>query len=144
MPDVKHYNYHGYPVGKQTKGSSGFDLHILYGRTIMPGETHVVGTGSHFEIPDGFEGQVTIRSSYGKMGLVIPNSPGIIDSDYRGEVKIVLTNVGNTPVEIAEGHRIAQIRFSEVPVTNIIEVQSLDDLGKTTRGAGGFGSTGNV
>ena len=142
--NIKHYNSHGYSVDKQSKGASGFDLHCTEGRTIMPGEVHVVGTGSRFGIPDDFEGEVSLRSSYGKKGLVIPNAPGIIDSDYRGEVKIILTNISNAPVELVEGHRIAQIRFGVVLPFEMVNVNSPEELGNTDRGTGGFGSTGNV
>lgn len=140
---IKHYNSHGYSVGKQSKGASGFDLYCIEDRTIMPGEVHVVGTGSYFGIPDDFEGEVSLRSSYGKKGLVIPNAPGIIDSDYRGEVKVVLANIGNTPVELVMGHRIAQIRFGVVLPFEMEDVNYVEDLGETERGNGGFGSTGN-
>lgn len=140
---IKHYNSHGYSVDKQTKGASGFDLYCIEGRTIMPGEVHVVGTGSYFGIPDDFEGEVSLRSSYGRKGLVIPNAPGVIDSDYRGEVKVALANIGKNPVELVEGHRIAQIRFGVVLPFEMDNVDSLEDLGETDRGNGGFGSTGN-
>lgn len=140
---IKHYNSHGYSVAKQSKGASGFDLYCIDDRTIMPGEVHVVGTGSYFGIPDDFEGEVSLRSSYGKKGLVIPNAPGIIDSDYRGEVKVILANIGNVPVELVEGHRIAQIRFGVVLPFEMDEVNDIEDLGETERGNGGFGSTGN-
>lgn len=140
---IKHYNSHGYFVDKQSKGASGFDLYCTEGRTIMPGEVHVVGTGSYFAIPDDFEGEVSLRSSYGKKGLVIPNAPGIIDSDYRGEVKVALANIGNSPVELVKGHRIAQIRFGVVLPFEMDNVVYLELLGETDRGNGGFGSTGN-
>lgn len=140
---IKHYNSHGYSVDTQSKGASGFDLHCTEGRTIMPGEVHVVGTGSYFEIPDDFEGEVSLRSSYGKKGLVIPNAPGVIDSDYRGEVKVVLANISNNPVELVKGHRIAQIRFGVVLPFVLVNVDAVEDLGETDRGNGGFGSTGN-
>lgn len=143
MSVIKHYNVHGYALRRQTSGASGFDLYNLEDRTIMPGEVHVVGTGSHFGIPDGFEGQVSLRSSYGKRGLVIPNAPGIIDSDYRGEVKVIISNISRTPVELTAGHRFAQIRFGEVYPFEIDNVNSVEALGETERGSGGFGSTGN-
>ena len=144
MVEIKHFNASGLVVGKQTTGASGYDLYNLEDRTIMPGETHVIGTGSHFEIPNGFEGQVTLRSSYGKRGVVIPNAPGIIDSDYRGEVKVILSNISRVPVEMPAGHRFAQIRFTKVPVVHILNVESLNNLDETARGNGGFGSTGNA
>ena len=140
---IKHYNSHGYSVDKQSTGASGFDLYCTEDRTIMPREVHVVGTGSYFEIPDDFEGEVSLRSSYGKKGLVIPNAPGIIDSDYRGEVKVILANISNTPVELVKGHRIAQIRFGVVLPFEMDNVNNVEDLGETDRGNGGFGSTGN-
>lgn len=140
---IKHFNSQGKAIGRHTKASSGFDLHCTEGRTIQPGETHTVGTGSHFEIPDDFEGEVTLRSSYGKKGLVIANAPGIIDSDYRGEVKVILSNISNVPVELVAGHRFSQIRFGVVLPFEMDNVASVDDLNKTERGTGGFGSTGN-
>jgi dUTP pyrophosphatase len=91
-------------------------------------------------VPEGFEAQVRPRSGLAlKQGLSIPNAPGTIDSDYRGEVKVILINLGQEPALIARGDRIAQLVIAPVARADIVEVATLDE---TARGAGGFGSTG--
>lgn len=92
------------------------------------------------EIPDGFEGQVRPRSGLAiRQGLTVVNAPGTIDSDYRGEVKVLLVNLGSEPVVISRGDRIAQLVIA--PVTSALYVEA-DELAESERGAGGFGSTG--
>lgn len=97
-------------------------------------------TGLIFAIPEGFEGQVRPRSGLAlKNGITVLNAPGTIDSDYRGEVKVILANMSDEAFEISRGMRIAQIVFARVEQIKLQEVQSLDE---TARGSGGFGSTG--
>ena len=108
--------------------------------TIQPGETFWVSTGISLEIPQGYAGLIYARSSMGtKRGLAPANKVGVIDSDYRGEVRVVLLNHSNQPQIIAPGERVAQLVITPVYTPGFEEVQELND---TQRGSGGFGSTG--
>lgn len=108
--------------------------------TLRPGEPVAVGTGLAVAIPHGFEGQVRPRSGNAlKRAITVANAPGTIDSDYRGELKVILVNLGSGPQTIQPGDRIAQLVIAPVVQAGIEEVASLDD---TDRGGGGFGSTG--
>jgi len=131
------------PIPKyQTEGSAGFDLTacIDNNRIICAGDTEIIPTGFIFEIPNGYEMQIRPRSGLAaKFGITVLNSPGTIDSDYRGEVKVILTNLSNCYFEIKNGDRIAQGVICPVIQAELIEV---DELTKTEREQGGFGSTG--
>ena len=108
--------------------------------TLQVGETKLVPTGFALEIPTGFEVQLRPRSGLAlKFGLTMLNSPATIDSDYRGEVGVILTNLGREPFEIKRGDRIAQMVVARVECAEIVEVDELDE---SARGAGGFGHTG--
>jgi dUTP pyrophosphatase len=110
--------------------------------TLAPGARHGVATGLAFAIPPGFEIQVRPRSGLAlKHGISIPNSPGTIDSDYRGEVRVILINLGDAPFEVRRGDRIAQLVLAPVTRASWLPVDELDE---TARGEGGFGSTGGV
>ncbi len=123
-----------------TGGAAGMDVVSAEALTLAPGARHAVATGFAMAIPEGYEVQVRPRSGLAlKHGVTCVNSPGTIDSDYRGEVKVILANLGSAPFEIARGDRIAQLVPAPVPHAVLDEVESLDD---TARGAGGFGSTG--
>lgn len=123
-----------------TPGSAGWDLRTAYVFTVQPGDRLLVPTGVRMAIPPGFEGQIRPRSGLAlRHGLTVLNAPGTIDSDYRGEVGVLLINHGEDPVTIGKGERIAQIVFMRVAQVEPLMVTSLND---TTRGAGGFGSTG--
>jgi dUTP pyrophosphatase len=106
---------------------------------IQPGAITRLGTGIKMAIPEGYEGQVRPRSGLGGKGVTIPNSPGTIDSDYRGEVVIILINHSKAPVTINPGDRVAQVVFA--PVTRV-KVEEVTELDSTVRGDKGFGSTG--
>ncbi len=107
---------------------------------IQPGERAMIPCGFAMAVPQGYEVQVRPRSGLAwKKGITVLNTPGTIDADYRGEVKVVLINHGTEPFEIQKGERIAQLVVAEVPR---VEVQIVDSLDETDRGAGGFGSTG--
>lgn len=126
----------------QSAGASGFDVRACLEAPIVlkPGERALVPTGLSFEIPDGYEIQARPRSGWAiKNGMTLLNTPGTIDADYRGEVKIILVNLGQEPVEIRDQERIAQL-----VVCPILQVRMtvVDELSDTARGAGGFGSTG--
>ena len=108
--------------------------------TLAPGARALIGTGLAIELQPGFEGQVRPRSGLAvKLGLTVINAPGTIDADYRGEVKVALVNLGQEPVQIERGMRVAQLVIA--PVTRV-EVVEVDELSNTDRGAGGFGHTG--
>ena len=124
----------------QTPGAAGMDLRAAEDVSLQPGQRAAVSTGFRVAIDQGFEGQVRARSSLAlKRGLIVPNAPGTIDSDYRGELTVLLANVGLEPVQIPRGERIAQIVIA--PVVQVA-VQEVTDLDETERGEGGFGSTG--
>ncbi len=108
--------------------------------TLQPGDIALVPCGFAMAVPHGFEAQVRPRSGLGaKHGISMPNTPGTIDSDYRGEVKVPLINLGRHPFVVEHGMRIAQMVIARVERAEIVEVVELDE---TSRGAGGFGSTG--
>lgn len=126
----------------QTPGAAGMDLHACVDApvTLVPGARALVGTGLAFAIPTGWEGQVRPRSGLAaKHGVTVINAPGTIDADFRGEVGVVLVNHGKEPFVVKSGERIAQIVFAEHGQATLLEVPELDD---TSRGAGGYGSTG--
>ena len=125
-----------------TSGSAAFDLHSAISASLLIGETLRVGTGLIFEIPSGYEGQIRARSGLASRGIIIPNAPGTVDSDYRGEVMVVLHNLFcREGVHIRTGDRIAQMVITRSVQGEIIEVPK-STLSSTDRGAGGFGSTG--
>jgi dUTP pyrophosphatase len=126
----------------QTPGSAGLDLCAALAEAVRlePGERRLIPTGLIFEIPAGHEGQVRPRSGLAlKHGIGIVNSPGTIDADFRGEVGIVLINHGAEPYIVEPLARIAQIVIARVEQ---VEIEEADSLSETTRGAGGYGSTG--
>jgi dUTP pyrophosphatase len=122
-----------------TEGSSGFDLRASEPVKIHPNEVMAVPTGLYVEIPAGYEMQIRPRSGLSKERIFVANSPGTVDSDYRGEVKILLVNHGLFTFKAEAGDRIAQGVVA--PVIRV-EFEHVGELGKTKRGAGGFGSTG--
>jgi dUTP pyrophosphatase len=131
----------------KTRGSAGLDLPAAVPAaepiTIAPGDRALVGTGFAIAIPDAHEAQIRPRSGLAvEYGLSIVNAPGTIDSDYRGEIKVLLINLGDRPVAINRGMRIAQLVVSPVVQAEIVEISEAGDLGATERGSGGFGSTG--
>jgi len=120
--------------------AAGLDVSSAEDRTLEPGERHAFATGFAIEIPRGYEVQVRPRSGLAfKHGITCLNTPGTIDSDYRGEVKVILVNLGQEPFEVRRGERIAQLVPAPVLHADFIEVGELEE---TARGAGGFGSTG--
>jgi dUTP pyrophosphatase len=124
----------------QTKEAAGFDLHSIENVILKPGERKLIGTGLAFEIEYGYEVQIRPRSGLAyKHGITVLNSPGTIDSDYRGEIKVLLINHSNEEFEIKKGDRIAQAVVAPVIQAEIVEVE---ELSSTKRGEGGFGSTG--
>ena len=128
-----------------TRGSelaAGWDLRAVEQTIVPKGSSVRTQTGLIVAIPAGFEGQVRARSSLAGKGLILPNAPGTIDADYRGELQVLLTWIGDgESYTIPAGERIAQLVVNRVPEVEFVEV-SEDDLGQTDRGGGGFGSTG--
>ncbi len=123
-----------------TSGAAGMDVVSAEDLTLAPGARHAVATGFAMAIPEGYEVQVRPRSGLAlKHGITCLNTPGTIDSDYRGEVKVILANLGQEAFAIARGDRIAQLVVAPVQRASCVEVSSLDE---TERGTGGFGSTG--
>jgi dUTP pyrophosphatase len=123
-----------------TDGAAGLDVVAAEDLTLSPGQRHAVATGFAIAIPEGYEVQVRPRSGLAiKHGITCLNTPGTIDHDYRGEVKVILANLGAEPFEVKRGERIAQLVPAPVTKAHFSEVAELSD---TARGAGGFGSTG--
>ena len=120
--------------------AAGLDVVAAESLTLAPGERHAVATGFAIAIPHGYEVQVRPRSGLAlKHGITCLNTPGTIDQDYRGEVKVILANLGSEPFEVKRGERIAQLVPAPVTKARFSEVA---ELSETDRGAGGFGSTG--
>ncbi|HVM39037.1 MAG TPA: dUTP diphosphatase [Sphingomicrobium sp.] len=132
---------HGLPLpAYATPGAAGMDVVAAEDVTIAPGQRHAVATGFAIAIPPGFEVQVRPRSGLAlRHGVTCLNTPGTIDEDYRGEVKVILANLGSEPFAVRRGERIAQLVPAPVLKAAFREVEVLEE---TARGAGGFGSTG--
>ena len=131
-----------YRLEKATKGSAGFDLLASINKPLVieAGKSLLVPCGFSLQMPHHFEAQVRPRSGLAlKNSVTVLNTPGTIDSDYRGEICVILINHGQMSFKINRGMRIAQIIFKETPEVNLVEVDELDN---TKRGSGGFGSTG--
>ena len=126
-----------------TEHSAGMDLYASNDEpiTIAPGEIKLVPTGSFLEIPPGYEGQVRARSGLAlRHGLMLPNAPGTIDADYRGELQVVLANCSREPYTIERGMRFAQLVINKVEHVDVVVVEELNE---TARSTGGFGHTGH-
>lgn len=137
-------NFHGEVPQYQSLGASGFDIRAqLAGSVVLnPGERALIPTGLSFEIPLGFEIQARPRSGWAaKSGLTVLNTPGTIDADYRGEVKIIVINLGNEAVTINDQDRCAQLVIAPVYQA---QFEVVNELNSTDRGIGGFGSTGHA
>ncbi len=142
MLKIKIINKSKNPIPKyQTAGASGLDLHanVEEAITLKKNDIALIPTGLYLEIPEGYEAQVRSRSSLAlKHGIFCLNSPATIDSDYRGELKIILASLSEEPFTINFGDRIAQIVFSKVEK---VEFEEVENLSESVRGEGGFGST---
>jgi dUTP pyrophosphatase len=126
----------------QTAGSAGADIRARLDAPVClaPGSRSVVPTGLRIQLPEGYEAQVRSRSGLAsKHGVICLNAPGTIDSDYRGEIRVILQNHGAQPYTVADGDRIAQLVVQPVSRARFVEADNLDE---SERGAGGFGSTG--
>lgn len=126
----------------QTFGSAGMDLYASLSESVKiePLQRKLIPTGIYLEIPENFEAQIRPRSGLAfKYGITVLNSPGTIDSDYRGEIKVLLVNLSNDTFEVNNGERIAQMIFAQVQLAKLI---AADNLSETKRGEGGYGHTG--
>lgn len=144
-PAVKFYKTHkaAQIPEYQTPGSAGMDLSTVERFDLIPGERKIIDTGLRIKVPAGYEAQVRPRSGLAaKNGIIVVNSPGTIDSDYTGPLKVILQNIGDDRVTFVCPDRIAQLVFSEVPVVDVVVVATPEELGETERGEKGFGSTG--
>ena len=128
--------------GRATPQAAGYDIRSVEKEVVLqPGQIRLVDTGLIMELPEGIECQVRPRSGLAlKHGITLPNSPGTIDPDYRGEVRIIMQNTGTAPVVLRRGERVAQLVFARFEALEVVEV---DELTNTARGDGGFGSTGS-
>ena len=125
---------------RATEGSAGYDLSANGKACIEPGERILVGTGLSLGLPPDIAASVRPRSGLAaKHGITVLNTPGLIDPDYRGEIKVILYNAGNKPFWVNRGDRIAQLTFEHILTPELEQAENLDT---TERGAGGFGSTG--
>lgn len=142
---VKIINRSNHPLPQyKTHGAAGVDLHANLDESIQLQslERTLIPTGLFLEIPHGYEAQVRPRSGLAyKRGIGVVNSPGTIDSDYRGEIKVIVVNLSDGAVEIEDGERIAQMVFAKHEIAEFEEVDQLED---SVRGAGGFGHTGTT
>jgi dUTP pyrophosphatase len=140
---VKIINNSKHPLPQyETTGSAGMDIRANLEEPFLlnPFERGAVPTGLSIELPMGYEAQIRPRSGLSlKTGLSVPNSPGTIDSDYRGEIKVIMANLSNAPISIQDGDRIAQMVIARYEQISWSEVETLSE---SNRGAGGFGSTG--
>jgi dUTP pyrophosphatase len=129
--------------GRATPQAAGYDIRSAEDEVVLaPGEIRLVSTGLLMELPEGVECQVRPRSGLAlKHGITLPNSPGTIDPDYRGEVRIIMQNSGTKSVTLSRGERVAQLVFARFEALDVEEVDGLSD---TERGVGGFGSTGTA
>ena len=128
-----------------TQGSAqaaGWDLYAVEETVVPKGSTVLIPTGWATAIPEGWEGQIRCRSSLGKKGMIMPNGLGTIDSDYRGELKVLATWIGDGDTfTVKAGERVAQLLFAPVPLVHLVET-TMEGLDRTERGDGGFGSSG--
>jgi dUTP pyrophosphatase len=131
--------FSGTMPARATRDAAGYDLFADHPQTILPGSRALVMTGTKVEIPPGWSGEVCPRSGLAiKHGVTVLNAPGIIDADYRGEIGVILANMGAQPFEVKYGDRIAQLVFRQCASVMFVDAA----MSETNRGEGGFGSTG--
>ncbi len=138
------YNVSGNALPEYSKsGDAGKDVRASEGFTLHPGDTRIINTGLYVAIPEGYEIQVRPRSGLSvNTKLRVANSPGTIDSNFRGELCVIMDNIGGDSIIIRKGDRIGQLVLAVVPIWDWVVADSVETLGNTNRGANGFGSTG--
>ena len=138
------YNASGNSLPEYSKsGDAGKDVRASEGFTLHPGDTRIINTGLYVAIPEGYEIQVRPRSGLSvNTKLRVANSPGTIDSNFRGELCVIMDNIGGDSIIIRKGDRIGQLVLAVVPIWDWVVADSVETLGNTNRGANGFGSTG--
>ncbi len=127
---------------RMSEGAVGYDLFARLGKPVVipPGGRAKIPVGFIIEVPEGYEAQIRPRSGLAdRFGIILTNSPGTVDPDYRGEVMVLVANLGDEPFVVEDGQRIAQMVIAPVPPTELVPV---DEISDTSRGDGGFGSTG--
>jgi dUTP pyrophosphatase len=144
--DVYFYNTSGRVPTYQTKGAVGADVYAELGDldqiVLKPGDMYKIPTGMYIELPEHYGGLLYSRSGLSSNGLLLTNGVGVIDFDYRGQVHFPVKNISDQDIIIRDGERIGQLLLFLIKPVNFIQVESVDDLSKTERGSGGFGSTG--
>lgn len=143
--EVRIFLKNGFRPTKATSGSAGFDIYCPQNTELPPGQIVLVSTGIYLHFPSSYECQIRSRSSMAMRGIIIPNSPGTIDSDYRDEVKILMLNLNEEPVNLEIGNKIAQMVFCRIPNVDIRFPNDWDLFNKGPKSGrkGGFGSTGS-
>jgi len=141
---VRIFNNSGFPCPNYaTVQSAGMDIRSTIDFTLAPGERKCIPTGLYLALTPGYEAQLRPRSGLAlKHGITLVNTPGTIDADYRGEVGVILINLSGEPYSAARGERIAQMVIADYKQAEWLEMDSIEALGETERGAGGFGHTG--
>ena len=140
MLKIKKVNENAIPPKRSKQGDSGLDLFSCENCIIKPGERRLISTGFQMSVPEGYEIQIRTRSGLAiKNGIVVGNSPGTCDSNFRGEVKVILFNLGNSDFLVTIGSRVAQMVVAQV---ELWEPEIVEELSETDRGSSGFGSTG--
>lgn len=146
MTNVKVLNKSNNPTpAYETPGSSGMDVRAFCEKSIViePNRRALIKTGLHVGLPEGYEIQVRPRSGLAlKKGITVVNTPGTVDESYKGEIGVILINHGDEPFVVNSGDRIAQLVLQKVPKINWIPVDTIEELGESERGEGGFGHTG--
>ena len=139
---IVNYSFNDLPE-YETEGSAGMDLRASEKGIVEKGKTELISTNLYIAVPKGYVGDVRPRSGLAlRDGITVLNAPGTIDCDYRGEVSVILHNTSKTDFPIERGDRIAQLVLVRITQAKIREVEDMDDLGNTSRGTDGFGSTG--
>ena len=142
--EVKIFLSTGFCPKRATSGSAGYDIYCIEDLEIMPSEVVLVPTGIYMQIPTQYECQIRSRSSMARKGIVVLNSPGTIDSDYRDEIKVIMKNLNSEPFKMTRGDKIAQMVFCKLPKVQMcfIDQEEFEKNADTDR-KGGFGSTGH-
>lgn len=140
--EVKIFLKNGFWPVKATSGSAGFDIYCVEDVELLPSKIVLVPTGIYMQFPPSYECQIRSRSSMAMKGVIIPNSPGTIDSDYRDEIKIIMLNLNNYPIQLRKRDKIAQMVFCKLSNVNMqfLDWEEFQKGGETER-KGGFGST---